>query len=120
MDNAVAGAQRNRQIAGEKSVVEKGLLDDVVPVAEGMMISLKPKCAYVFMMCQRIGKPPTVPIGFGFALVSSDSRVPKPPARMTIFSSEVSSSKPRKVYPAPDGRCFVRGTGGKRCRTATL
>ena len=37
------------------------------------------------MMCQRIGIPPISTIGFGRTLVSSLSRVPIPPARMTVF-----------------------------------
>ena len=38
------------------------------------------------MMCQRIGIPPISTIGFGRMLVSSLSRVPIPPARMTVFT----------------------------------
>src|SRR6185436_13741160 len=37
------------------------------------------------MMCQRIGRPPISIIGFGLISVSSDKRVPNPPARITIF-----------------------------------
>ena len=37
------------------------------------------------MMCQRIGLPPISTIGFGRTVVSSLSRVPMPPARMTVF-----------------------------------
>src|SRR5690349_9682245 len=39
----------------------------------------------MFMMCQSIGLPPISTIGFGRATVSSDSREPRPPARMTAF-----------------------------------
>src|SRR6185369_13427027 len=39
----------------------------------------------MFMMCQRIGFPPISTIGFGFSTVSSLSRVPRPPASMTVF-----------------------------------
>src|SRR3984893_16879449 len=39
------------------------------------------------MMCQRIGWPPISTIGFGLTSVSSERRVPRPPARMTTFSS---------------------------------
>src|SRR6185503_12099876 len=37
------------------------------------------------MMCQRIGRPPISTIGLGRSSVSSVSRVPCPPARMTTF-----------------------------------
>src|SRR5438067_1132574 len=37
------------------------------------------------MMCQRSGLAPISIIGFGFAAVSSLSRVPRPPARITAF-----------------------------------
>src|SRR6476620_12770569 len=39
------------------------------------------------MMCQRIGLPPISTIGLGRVVVSSASRVPFPPARMTTFIS---------------------------------
>src|SRR5919112_1656984 len=39
------------------------------------------------MMCQRIGRSPISTIGLGRDAVSSDSRVPRPPARMTTFTS---------------------------------
>src|SRR3954463_4143513 len=35
------------------------------------------------MMCHRIGRPPIATIGLGMAWVSSASRVPRPPARIT-------------------------------------
>src|SRR5271154_4252785 len=38
------------------------------------------------MMCQRIGRPPISIIGFGRTDVSSEIRVPMPPARMTAFT----------------------------------
>ena len=37
------------------------------------------------MMCHRIGRPPISTIGFGRTSVSSDRRVPSPPARITTF-----------------------------------
>src|SRR6185437_8484295 len=37
------------------------------------------------MMCQRIGRPPISTIGLGRNSVSSRSRVPFPPQRMTAF-----------------------------------
>src|ERR1700753_2492968 len=37
------------------------------------------------MICQRIGGPAISTIGFGRAPVSSEIRVPRPPARMTTF-----------------------------------
>src|ERR1700749_4262903 len=36
-------------------------------------------------MCQRIGRPPISTIGLGRITVSSLSRVPRPPARITAF-----------------------------------
>src|SRR5258706_5957569 len=50
-------------------------------------------CAKSFMMCQRIGFPPTSTIGFGRNSVSSRSRVPRPPARMTAFIQLPSSGR---------------------------
>src|SRR6476620_1596706 len=38
------------------------------------------------MMCHRIGRPPMATIGLGIACVSSERRVPRPPARMTVFT----------------------------------
>src|SRR6476469_7686442 len=38
------------------------------------------------MMCHRIGLPPISTMGFGRVCVSSLSRVPRPPARMTAFT----------------------------------
>ena len=46
------------------------------------------------MMCQMIGLPPISTIGFGRTPVSSLSRVPKPPARITAFIG-ASLSRPR-------------------------
>ena len=37
------------------------------------------------MMCHKMGLPPTSIIGFGLEELSSEIRVPKPPARMTAF-----------------------------------
>jgi hypothetical protein len=37
------------------------------------------------MMCHIIGFPPISTIGLGLTAVSSESLVPKPPARMTAF-----------------------------------
>src|SRR5450759_774248 len=39
------------------------------------------------MMCHRIGRSPISTIGLGLAAVSSDRRVPSPPARMTTFTT---------------------------------
>src|SRR6516165_8551642 len=50
-----------------------------------MMKSVMPCAAYIFMMCQMIGRPPISTIGFGFVSVSSAMRVPRPPARMTAL-----------------------------------
>src|SRR3954452_7676149 len=37
------------------------------------------------MMCHRIGRPPISTMGFGLNSVSSRRRVPKTPARITVF-----------------------------------
>ena len=37
------------------------------------------------MMCQSRGRAPILTIGLGRTTVSSASRVPRPPARMTVF-----------------------------------
>src|ERR1700743_2519413 len=37
------------------------------------------------MICQRIGRPPISTIGFGLTVVSSEIRLPKPPANNTTF-----------------------------------
>ena len=58
------------------------------------------------MMCQRIGLPPISTIGFGRTAVSSLSREPNPPARMTAFTG---------LKPS-DGRTDGRG----RTHTAPL
>jgi hypothetical protein len=44
------------------------------------------------MMCQRIGIPPISTIGLGRNEVSSLSRLPSPPARITAFTYEFSFS----------------------------
>jgi hypothetical protein len=40
-------------------------------------------------MCQRIGFPPISTIGFGFITVSSERRVPNPPAKITTFIEKI-------------------------------
>src|SRR5215471_749138 len=49
------------------------------------MKSLIPWWEYSFRMCHRIGRPPISTIGLGRTVVSSLSRVPNPPARITAF-----------------------------------
>src|SRR5450759_355089 len=39
------------------------------------------------MMCHRIGRSPISTMGLGLAAVSSDRRVPSPPARITTFTT---------------------------------
>src|SRR2546422_4330653 len=53
------------------------------------------------MMCQRIGRSPISPMGLGRAAVSSDRRVPRPPARMTTFTT-------RRVPRGDQGWTFAR------------
>jgi energy-coupling factor transporter ATP-binding protein EcfA2 len=50
-----------------------------------MIKSLYPYWLYVFMICQRIGLPPISTIGLGLVPVSSEIRVPRPPANITTF-----------------------------------
>jgi hypothetical protein len=50
-----------------------------------MIKSLWPYVAYIFMICQRMGLLPISIIGFGFRWLSSEIRVPSPPAKMTTF-----------------------------------
>src|SRR5690349_9801656 len=47
------------------------------------------------MMCQRIGRPPTSTIGFGFDSDSSARRVPSPPASSTVFTLPPRAGCPR-------------------------
>src|SRR5207237_7319112 len=47
--------------------------------------SENPWCAYIFMMCHRIGRPPTSTMGLGRNSVSSRRRVPTPPHSTTTF-----------------------------------
>src|SRR6185437_7273090 len=56
------------------------------------MNSLTPWWAYSFMMCHRIGRPPISTIGLGRMVVSSLSRVPRPPARITSFTKSTSEA----------------------------
>src|SRR5215470_10435066 len=53
------------------------------------------------MMCHRIGRPPISTIGFGLTAVSSASRVPRPPAKITVLMSAGASRR----LDAPGSRC---------------
>ena len=44
------------------------------------------------MMCQRIGRPPISTMGLGLATVSSDRRLPVPPASIATFIATLISS----------------------------
>src|SRR5208282_548498 len=48
--------------------------------------SVKPLCAYNFMICQRMGRPPISTMGLGRYSVSSRKRVPSPPHSITTFT----------------------------------
>src|SRR5208282_1289157 len=48
--------------------------------------SAKPLCAYNFIICQRIGRPPISTMGLGRYSVSSRKRVPSPPHSITTFT----------------------------------
>src|SRR5262245_31887576 len=41
----------------------------------------------MFIICQSMGFPPISTMGFGLMVVSSDRRVPNPPARIATFMS---------------------------------
>ena len=56
----------------------------------------------VFMMCQSTGIPPISTIGFGRTVVSSDNRVPKPPASITAFIA-LDPQSCSKSYPKTTG-----------------
>src|SRR5450830_1379605 len=64
-----------------------------------MMKSRIPCAEYVFMMCHRIGFPPISIMGFGRRFVSSEIRVPVPPARITAFILDLSECE----------NCFIDG-----------
>lgn len=49
------------------------------------MNSWMPWAEWIFMICERIGRPPISTIGIGRASVSSLRRVPRLPERMTPF-----------------------------------
>src|SRR5674536_139629 len=68
-----------------------------------------PYVAYVFMICHRMGLPPTSTIGFGRRVVSSLSREPIPPARMTAFMSPPLPSELADSSPTHSRCCVVRG-----------
>src|SRR5581483_11305593 len=66
------------------------------------MKSLNPWWEYIFMMCHRMGRPPISIIGFGLRWLSSEMRVPRPPARITVFM-RLSSVPPRRARLIVDG-----------------
>src|SRR4051812_43674577 len=83
------------------------------------MKSSTPWAEYIFMRCQRIGLPPTSTIGLGRRDVSSASRVPRPPARMTAFTiGQGSRRRPPAVLPtgavASDVRVASRREGAAK------
>src|SRR5687768_16891341 len=93
-----------------------------------MMNSLMPCAPKVFMMCQRIGRPPISTIGLGLSVVSSDSLDPSPPARITTFMDALSrnANAPSQVSSSGiDGGgvshqlSCVRQEGLVRCDEAT-
>src|SRR5450830_483842 len=63
-----------------------------------MTKSWMPYAAYIFMICHRIGLPPTSTIGFGRRVVSSLSREPIPPARMTAFMTPSPGEPPPLLH----------------------
>ncbi len=57
------------------------------------------------MMCHRIGRSPMLTIGLGRDAVSSESRVPRPPARITTFTSR---QPPRCLLAPPGAPVYAR------------
>src|SRR6186997_1921285 len=79
-----------------------------------------PCAEYIFMMCHRIGLAPISIIGLGLRCVSSEIRVPSPPARITAFIPVSSGSWPRdrSLARRVRGQCgprdeFLRGLAGE-------
>src|SRR3954464_12540414 len=70
------------------------------------------------MMCQRIGRPPTSTIGFGFDSASSARRVPSPPASRTVFTvpPPADQEKSRGYPPQNVKRLTSRYVPAKRIR----
>src|SRR5277367_2695604 len=56
------------------------------------------------MMCQRIGRPPSSTSGLGRNSVSSRSRVPRPPHRITTFMSRPFAGLFQTKLPKRTGR----------------
>jgi hypothetical protein len=52
---------------------------------EGKFVGIPQILTPLILICQRIGLPPISIIGFGRAVVSSDIRVPRPPAGIAAF-----------------------------------
>src|SRR5215208_3317793 len=50
------------------------------------------------MICHKIGRPPISTIGFGFTSVSSERRVPSPPARITTFRFSMSFVVSQRMF----------------------
>src|SRR3954447_16051673 len=67
-----------------------------------------PCAEYIFMMCQSIGLPPISTIGLGLTVVSSESREPSPPARITAFMAGQRTLAP---MPAQTADLAVVGAG---------
>src|SRR5579872_1420287 len=62
------------------------------------------------MICQRIGRPPISIIGLGRTAVSSERRLPIPPARMTAFMFHLSVQKPSQPGLSVQNRFASRRT----------
>jgi len=80
------------------------LLDQIALVSTTNDKVVNAMLGIYFEMCQRMGRPPISTIGLGRMPVSSLSRVPRPPARITAFiSSSYIANRPlcRQAKPHP-------------------
>jgi hypothetical protein len=91
VDRRLAGREVDGDVVVDGVEVEEVLLDVVAPVAERDHELLDPVGVEDLHDVPEHGVPPTVTMGLGLSIVSSDSRVPKPPARITAFTVVASS-----------------------------
>ena len=98
---AARRAQRHREVVVHRLIVQEVFLDHAALVAEAEHELGEPVMCVHFMMCRRIGRPPISTSGLGRNSVSSRSRVPWPPQRITTFT--------RVLLPSPR-----RGKGDAR------
>lgn len=88
---AMASRQINHDLGLPRLIVDKMILDDPPRWPQAIIKSSKPCWAYRRIMCSMTGLPPMVTIGLGLIDVSSDSRVPFPPASKTTLTIQETS-----------------------------